>query len=362
MKRIGLFFCSAVFLTLYILCCSDHFIEVYIKKWPNSERPSFLRLDKSAYGDLYGLSHIAGYKSEVDLNYNLKDWPVDSIGAVQLYVIGDSFLKRTFNTDSGSFHWGNVEIADYKWFGVSTDTVQLNRQNNVRKILLIEMAERFIPGNISKPGLQQYLNFYGAADQQEQGSSTDWSKFTFVPKAVEQNIATLLFGYEMFGPIKSGKAFVDNDILASRGSQVYESRTQHRLFLSSTVDIHREECSFKPVPDITVLNYVRLINTLREKFLKLGFDEVVFSIIPNSASVTPPPGMTYNKLIPKIQHHDSLRAPMIDVYAAMSSASDKEDLYWRSDSHWTAKGFTLWLNGLKERLKSLHGNSQQNLM
>lgn len=342
MKKIKLYSLALVALTLYILSSSDTFLKSMRKKWNNEHRPVFLHWNRYKYGDLYGVSYLGDYKHYVPPDYSTLESSHADTTKADLWVIGDSYLAK-MNGGQDNFACGNFRIRHIFWFDNEKPGAAYSPDPKRPNILLVELSERFISGRLLPAKVMQYLDCYQLPGKQKtQPPRENLLTVRFVPETIEENIETLLFGYEMFSGLKEIKAKFNYEWLGRCDKQVYVSEEQGRLFFSSTVNPKSSINAFAPVDDKKIEAYVQGLNSLRQEFLKAGFDEVIVSLIPNAVTITPPAGLQYNELIPRIQRNEKLEVPVIDVYTKMISHPNKEGLYWKSDTHWSREGFLLW--------------------
>lgn len=79
-----------------------------------------------------------------------------------------------------------------------------------------------------------------------------------------------------------------------------------------------------------------------EHFKKLGFKEVYFSIIPNTATLVNSKRMGYNLKIPTIEGLSDTSVHFISVYNEFMHCPAK--IFRRDDTHWNGYGLQLWVN------------------
>lgn len=363
MKKIKLYLLATLSLTVYILSMSPEFMRFFALDWNNSKRPALLNWDKYKYGDLYGICYFGDYKTPVSGTYDVLKKTHDGETDNQLWIIGDSFLEKAFGTDSGSFTTGNFRVHHFYWYMTDDQPELFQPVAGKKNILLIELNERFVCSYLAPANAAAYLNcYYSPGETIPSPKKSNALTARIVPEKIEQNLEALLFGYEIFAPLKETKAKFNYAILGRETDMVYVSPEQQRLFLAATVDPGKPNSSFIPVSDKQISSYVAEINNVREAYKAKGFDEVVFSFVPNAATLTPPGNFVYNGLIPRIQQHPALRAPVIDVYSPMMASPLRESLYWKSDTHWNADGFSTWVQQFAARMEQLSGNPSGRLV
>jgi hypothetical protein len=113
--------------------------------------------------------------------------------------------------------------------------------------------------------------------------------------------------------------------------------------------------AFRPLSQEKEDELIRNMSSMVSHYKAKGIDSVVFSFIPNPASVIAPEykKRSYNQLIPRLEQRISQTgAGCISVFSEFSAR--KEKVYRRGDTHWNTLGEKIWLekaqNWLKENL------------
>ena len=119
-----------------------------------------------------------------------------------------------------------------------------------------------------------------------------------------------------------------------------------QLFLKETVKGNVVENSYYPVPEEEIQHIVTTINEIYAHYKADGFDEVYFSFLPNPATILQPQG--YNQLIPRIEHHPGLQAPLISMYQPFLKAGKR--IFRPGDTHWNNEGLQIWLSAVNKVL------------
>lgn len=349
MKKLTLWLIATLFLSVYVLSLNESFMRFFVSEWTNEKRPLFAHMDRYKYGDLYGISYIDGYSEIVAMNYhselNTADFP-----GVNISVIGDSYLMKTLNSEDTLLAVDSALFCGFRWYTVDHTKLPPIVNNGNENVLLIEMSERFIPFNLSSDGVKRYKEYLGLdsfSDSEKQFSFQS----RIVPDDVEQNIETLLFGYEMFAPLKKMKSAIKRNLLEEDCGQVYEDRINKRLYLRGTIDRTQQTSSFYSFKQEQIVSMVQAVLELEAAGRQAGFERVIFSFIPNSATIIPPSGMKYGGLLDSLQFALGGKVEMVDSFTKMKQFESPEKLYWRSDTHWTSSGFLLWLREFEKVLR-----------
>lgn len=165
-------------------------------------------------------------------------------------------------------------------------------------------------------------------------------------KYINQNLQCNLFNYNFIFPMFEYKAALNYYVFNRASGDVEISKDRNFLFLKETVSLTFGGSSYYPLTPADIEWMVDKLNTIYDHYKASGFDEVYFSIIPNSATIMQPQG--YNNLIPSIHENPRLRMKIIDAYSAFRQAP--EVLYRPGDTHWNNKGRQLWVDLVNEQL------------
>lgn len=353
-RKIKLYLIAVVALGIYSMSASHSFMMTFRNKWNNEKRPEVLKMDKQ--GDLYGLSYLSKYRIEGAGSYAVADkQPVEKKDG-KIYIMGDSYLAKMFLDDTSSNLY-KTEPAVFFWFGLKTKKAPpIHLQKDKKNILLIEMSERFIRDRFTSPAMVKSITECFSPNGEGKNKKTSPLKWRIVPETIEQNIGTLLFGYQLFRPVKEAKANFVYNTFNRCDPQVFVSEKRKRLYLSNTIDTLETTSSFKYIPEKEIELIVKNINAVSAHYHAIGFDEVVFTFIPNAATVCNPVSYSYNQLIPRIQSSENLKADFINVYDTFRAAPEPCNLYWKGDTHWNVNGYAVWEGLMNEYLKSGYDN------
>ncbi len=355
-QKIKFYAIAAVALGVYFWAANYKCMSIFLNDWNNEKRPGLLKLDNSDYGDLYGLSYLSSYRLEGAGSYAVPDkLPVEKQEG-KIYIIGDSYLAKMFLKDTSSNLY-RTGLGAFFWFGSSGDKAPpIALQKDKKNILLIEMSERFVRSRFTSKDRVKSITGAFTESNESKEPKTELLKWRIVPKSIEQNIGLLLFGYKMLGPVKEAKADFSYHFFNRCDPQVYVSGQRKRLYFSNTIDTLEVPSAFRYIPETEIELIVNNINKISAHYKAMGFDEVVFTFIPNAATVCSPVSWKYNGLIPRIQSSHELNADVINVYDAFRSAPDPCGLYWKGDTHWNVKGYSIWEDLMNEYLKARYSD------
>ena len=312
-------------------------------------------------GDLYGLSYLKGFKQPGAGYYSGSAIKKDTGKKIDLWCIGDSFLERAFIPGKADSFLYNTSLKYFFQLDGNPRRQHISFENGKKKILLVESTERnvfiyFSYHENAKKFTKYYITNTGNDFETSKSISLKnkiktITKWKLVPETIDQNIETLLYGYNFCEPAKELKSLINYQLFNRPSPKVYVSSEKDFLFLSSTIDSSQTESSFKQINENEIDSIVENLNYINDYYKKLGFDSVIFSITPNAVSVEKPNLFTYNNLIDRISKNKKLNAPMINVYDELMRMKNRKDLYWKSDSHWTSAAFSIWVNDLNSFLQ-----------
>jgi hypothetical protein len=361
-KKALLFLTSFVFMTIYTCVCNKNLMQYFTNDFKNSERPELFHLDKYKYGDLYGLSYLKEFKEQnkpVADDRKIKD----SIKNIDLWCIGDSYLASEmipgkadsflFRTCLKSFSWHNTSLPQR----ISFDKPR-------KKLLMIEVTERDIRGDFgaaesaTNDYTSSFYTIYDSAASSKGEKSflqgvNELSKWRLIPENINQNIETIFFGYQFQEPLKEIKAEFNYKSFNRLSPSVSISNNNRNIYYRRTIDTNYSGSSFRYISNKEINSIILTINNISRYYKSIGFDEVLFSFIPNPVTILENGSLTYNNLIPRIQNSKESEAKFIDIYNVFKKYQNPFILYNRTDSHWTSEGFKLWVDELNKVLHQL---------
>ena len=326
------------------------FLAIYL--WLQAYSPliyksSRLFPDDYRNGDLYHLSYLPQFKEKLEPCSSIKS--VSTNSNANLFVIGDSFTEaqRVDKSDIKAANYTNIHWS--KHADVQLDTT-------VQNILILETVERTFKDHFSKEVNQFTI---GKSTIQAENKKS-WKRilkedileaiaFIFPEKdGIEQRFESSLFSYDFFLKFREIKASLNLSIFDRVEKKVVLSNDKKSIFFSEESLPTDSHSAFYPFTEQEKTLLVLNINSVREKYLQAGFNEVYLSIIPNKVSILSPNLGKYNYLIEQIQADSNLKVPFIDTFSDFRKNPSK--YYLKSDSHWTCEGRNIWLNKVNEIL------------
>ncbi len=315
--------------------------------------------DKYMFGDLFGLSYLKEFKVLLDTHH--VDLPALQVGTlkknINLTILGDSYFYSSFESNSRYFS----RVKNFDFVSWSTQNpIQISPVKTENNVLLIEVVERNMHRLLQVNELISRLEFEEVIKKRNleliptQGLKywVKWGNdrlrtFLYHP-TLEANLDFLLFNIIHFSPFKEWKASLNYHVFGKSSSEVQVSKKGIFLYLSETTALDQRGSSFEKIDTLRLSQFVYNINEIDAYFKNSGFDQVIFSIIPNPVSILKTEGIPTNHLIERIEKHPELRAILINPSQKLSEQAQLN--FYRSDSHWNQRGAKIWLDIVNEQL------------
>lgn len=352
LRRIGLFILVILGLGLMYISTSRKAMQ-YISECRN-ENPAWWGVHKPVNGDLVTMAYLerlGTYNAPLDYKFTR---PADSIGNIDFYVHGDSYIWKIPDTAFARTH-------SYRFGWRFRSDIFYDLDTTRRNILLVEVSERyarmyFAGTNIfnhvkkAEPPTASLLPATKVRLAGVAGGEPTWIDDLFNPN-INQNLEYNLFNYNFIDPIRSAKAELNYYVFGRASGDVVIADTGKHLLIKETIAGKRIENNNYPLQRGEFNRIISNLNKIYDHYRQEGFDEVYLSIIPNAATIVQPQG--YNQLIPRIEQYPGLRIKPISVYEIYKQAGGK--LYRPGDTHWNNTGLQLWLNEVNNMLRKEDG-------
>jgi hypothetical protein len=329
-------------------------------KWITRDRYSRVGAfgaDKYRYGDLYGLAYLSKFKQVKDTSFvtlPAVDQKANS-DVAKLFILGDSYLYSFFKEDP-RYYAGVNEVKFIRWS--VANPVQIIPSKNKKNILLIESVERNMLGLLNLNSVKARLDRAEAINPElkvRQKIAIFFSeidrviKETLYHQTLESNIEFAWFNFGFLESLKELKADFNLNFFGRVDKDVAISKDQHFLYLAETLNPSQVGSSFSKISDAQINLQVSQLNTIKEYYLAKGFNEVLFSIIPNPVSVLKTEKKPDSQLIQRIKSHPNFKGKLIDPTDRLSKNASIN--FFTSDSHWNQRGAKIWLDQLNMQLR-----------
>ena len=350
---IGFIFCA---LTLYLTSSNAGM------KWITQDRYSRIGAfgaDKYLYGDLYGLTYLSKFKIIKDTNFvslPAKDQKVNSDTA-NLFILGDSYLYSFFKEDPR--YYANISQVKFIRWDVA-NPIEIIPARNQKNILLIESVERNMSGLFNLNSVKARLD-RAEAVQSELNARQKIAHFfaeidegikeNLYHKSLEANIEFAWFNFGFWESLKELKADFNLNFFGRVDKEVAISKDQNFLYLAETLNPNNPGSSFSDISEKKLKAQVSELNRIQDYYKARGFDEVIFSIIPNPVSVLKTENRPDNLLIQRIKSHPDFKVKLMDATEDLSKNAKSN--FFTSDSHWNQKGAKIWLDQLNRQIKNV---------
>ena len=349
---LGFIFCV---LTLYLTSSNTGM------KWITRDRYSRVGAfgaDKYLYGDLYGLTYLSQFKKIKDTNFVSLPAIVQKSNSdtAKLFILGDSYLYSFFKEDP-RYYVGINQVQFIRWS--VANPLEILPSKNKKNILLIESVERNMSGLFNLSSVKARLDRAEATNSElnaRQKIAFFASEIDRVIKenlyhqSLEANIEFAWFNFGFWEPLKEFKADFNLNFFGRVDKEVSISKDQNFLYLAETLNPAHVGSSFSDLSEAQLKTHVRELNAIQEYYQAKGFDEVIFSIIPNPVSVLKTENKADNRLIQRIKSHPDFKGKLIDATEGLSKNAASN--FFTSDSHWNQRGAKIWLDQLNTQLKN----------
>ncbi|MEY4986638.1 MAG: hypothetical protein RL567_417 [Bacteroidota bacterium] len=304
--------------------------------------------DKYRYGDLYGLSYLPAFRLEKDTSLISNQVTFAGLRDTDLYMIGDSYLYSYIQMDTSNFVRAN-QVNFRKW-SEGNDAPLAIKPSPRKKVLLIESVERNIWSVIDIMRVKAHLEGYRAPLTWDEKLNACLADALYDPQ-LEQNIDFTLFNFQALSFVKSLKAQGNLSLFNRTESDVVLSRNKQFLYMKETVDSTQRGSSFYPVTSQDIQALLEQMERISSYAHAKGFDDVVFSFIPNPVAITQTESKPTNQLIPTLVFANQGRLHVVDPTQVLTQGG--KHYFFRSDSHWNQRGAQAWLNQMNQYLLTL---------
>jgi hypothetical protein len=219
-----------------------------------------------------------------------------------------------------------------------------------KKVLLIESVERNIGNVIDIMRVKAHLEGYRAPLTWDEKLNACLADALYDPQ-LEQNIDFTLFNFQALSFVKSLKAQGNLSFFNRTESDVVLSRNKQFLYMKETVDSTQRGSSFYPVTSQDIQALLEQMERISSYAHAKGFDDVVFSFIPNPVAITQTESKPTNQLIPTLVFANQGRLHVVDPTQVLTQGG--KHYFFRSDSHWNQRGAQAWLNQMNQYLLTL---------
>ncbi len=327
---------------------------------------------KFKYGDLFGLSFLKDFQIKKEYHVD-KPLKVDQLPRdLSLYMICDSYVFEPLEGKSEYFSRVKdlhiLKLKDPQWEVPPFDKKKKN-------VLIFEIVLRNLYDNMnlknicSKTGFANRSNFIQSSPSTnirvKNGSlfnplgylrkSMTWinqkKSPEFYQKNLEYHLEYILFDFDFLLPFKMWKAEMMMKYFNRIDRAVVLSKDKKFLFTDLTVIPNLKGSSNYPISDLEIEAQVNEINLLYEFFKSKGFDEVLFSIIPNPYDLVSANELGQNNQLNRLLASKNLKAKMLDITPKLSI--NAKNNFFQSDTHWNSNGATIWLTEINQYLNSI---------
>ncbi len=300
--------------------------------------------DDYRYGDLYRLSNLAEFKDPK------KDCPAAEVPKLKsktaFYIIGDSFTERQ-RIDSSDF-----AVTRYYWAHWG-ENLHLKLDTSFTNIILLESVERNVRPHFGTPIVNVIPDTATYVELPVEKRFMHRLDRMFASEGVEDRLSTILFQFDPMLRFKEVKSWINHHFFDRTDPKVTLSGDGSTLAYYEDTDSTLINSSYNEVADSEIDSLVATINYDEELLKQMGFDQVLFSIVPNKATLLMPTYGAYNHIIERIEKHPELEVSSIQVLSDFKALG--KDAYLKGDSHWSCSGQRIWVDKVNKQVLGYTG-------
>ncbi|CAN5261827.1 hypothetical protein BH09BAC4_BH09BAC4_23120 [soil metagenome] len=301
-----------------------------------------------SHGDLYNITNLRAFReANFGENTNLVDADIPKKHKdVHLYTIGDSFTAM----DTVYYAGGRNR---HVWVGEKDAPTVAPLDTTKKNILVIEFIERVLQERLYKPDYEKIYIQNGFAQTAqpvvaqpkpvEESTVKSWLLARF-GSDINQRLEFLLFNTRPFIWFKEMKAQLLLDLFGRVPGAVISQDKKH-LFYQPEANNEYILSAFRPLSDQRLDTLVTNLNTIRQHYLHMGFDEVYVCMIPNKVTILDPTYGQYNHQIERIEANPRLQAPILTM---IDTLRQHPEWYHLGDGHWNKEGKRFWLRRVNQ--------------
>jgi hypothetical protein len=338
-----------IFFTTVLIVGSSQWGMSWLTKF-RYESKGFLGSDKYLYGDLYGISYLRDFRMVKDVSAVRPPVLQSKQKDISLYVIGDSYFYSSFDIVPTYFERVKA-IQFFKWDYLPSAPFSFD-EPTTKRVLLIESVERNVFNAMSQERVSPIFEKPQIIEEKwSVGAVNRAIKHYLYHPTLEENLSFAFFDLALFSKIKELKAEFNLSYFGRTPAGVKLAQTKDFLYLDQTVDSLADGSSFQAVSDLRIRQLIERMKQIDRYAKALGFDEVLFSFIPNPSSVLPTEHNRYNQFIPRLEK--MVGNELIVVNPTTQLSENAKQNFFKSDSHWNQKGAKIWLDLLNQKLLNL---------
>ncbi len=304
--------------------------------------------ENERYGDMYRFSNLPQFKQ---LQTGCKR-PFDGVDSskkqnVALYSIGDSFLEE-WRINSNDFPY-----KFYKNIHWHDENIQTILDSNKTNILLLQCAERHARERFGKVPLNyKIVKSYESEPWLPRSRlqrlsdliTENWKalkEFVFTPETAD-HLEHVFFSADWLLPLKESKASLTLNLFDRVNTSASLSKDKKHIFYYKDTDTTLVNSCYSRLEDKELDSMVANVDSTIKAYKKLGFQQVIVSIIPSKASILAPTDGVYNHLIERFETKAEGKFPIVNVYKEYTQ--NRANVFAINDTHWTCFGKNIWVN------------------
>jgi hypothetical protein len=295
------------------------------------------------YGDVYALTSLPEFKQKLvgTGTHRLKN--IDSNCALD--VVGDSY------TQPGRWRGDCLNGASYTHTHISHGVLPIPADGSKLNILIVEVIER----NFLKSCRADFTRFGNTNSEPLSVVNKVANTLAYFDGYFNKSIINSRLEYfaghnRRSRSVKEIKAQLQWYLLGESYGGLRRSIKYDYLYLAETVDSLATGSCYKQVSLADKLLINTAVHQLGKSAAALGYDKVILSVIPEKARIYPAYPEMQNDLFGYLTTLGSAGVALLEVNASIDSAAKKEEMYWKSDTHWKPAATNIWLKKLDQLL------------
>jgi hypothetical protein len=344
MKKIAALFVLLVCLLALSVSSSEQAMRVITKQ--RYAGTGLFHSDKYTFGDLYGLSYLPEFRLPKSEGFIQPPTGLPAEKDIDLYIVGDSYLYSYLEPIPANYaRVARVDFRRWAHVPVRAETFQSPR----KKVLLIESVERNLANVLGLGHVRAVFEPTPPVDKPWWEQWNEAIKAALYHPTLESNLDFTLFNVSLLSPLKGWKATWNDRVFGRPAAEVVRSSQGDRLFMKETVGPQEMGSSFREISDAEIQRRVHEMEEIQTFYRAKGFDQVLFSFMPNPVALLDAQRGKGNQLLARIQAASAGPLTIIDPTDRLKS--NAEAYFYRSDSHWNQRGARVWLDQLNEVLR-----------
>jgi hypothetical protein len=151
----------------------------------------------------------------------------------------------------------------------------------------------------------------------------------------------VFFSADWLLPLKEFKASITLHLFNRVNTSASLSKDKKHIFYYKDTDTTLINSCYSKLEDKELDEMVANVDSTITAYKKLGFQQVIVSIVPSKASILAPTDGVYNHLIERFEAKVKGKFPIVNIYNEYTQNRSK--VFAINDTHWTCFGKNIWV-------------------